>query len=48
MYGGVALSDALISQLRLLYPQPGGPWQYEKLRIWVRRNGDLVLDKTPA
>ena len=47
-YGGTTLSDALISQLRLLFPQPGGPWNYEKLRVWVRRNGDLVLDKTPA
>lgn len=44
-YGGVPLSEALISQLRQVYPQPGGPWNYEKLKVYVRRNGDLVLEK---
>lgn len=44
-YGGTPLSDALIAQLRLIYPQPGGPWNYEKLKVYVRRNGDLVLEK---
>lgn len=47
-YGGIPITPALISQLRLLYPQAGGPWQYQNLRVWVRQNGDMVLDKTKA
>lgn len=45
-YGGVDLTAALVSQLRLLYPQPGGPWQYQNLRVWVRKNGDMVLERS--
>lgn len=48
VYGGIPITPELISQLRTVYPQPGGPWQYQGLRVWVRQNGDLVLDKTPA
>lgn len=48
IYGGVGLSDAVVSQLRLLFPQPGGPWNYQTIRVFVRSNGDMVLDKTPA
>lgn len=44
-YGGVALSAALIEQLRTVYPKPGGPWQHEALKVWRRQNGDLVLEK---
>lgn len=44
-YGGVTLTDALIAQLRTVYPQPGGPWQYGTLKVYLRRNGDLVLEK---
>ncbi|MFC4428017.1 glycoside hydrolase family 19 protein [Deinococcus navajonensis] len=44
-YGGQLLDEALVSQLRLVYAQPGGPWTYGGLQVWVRRNGDLVLGR---
>ncbi|MFC4637006.1 glycoside hydrolase family 108 protein [Deinococcus hohokamensis] len=47
-YGGVPLTAALIEQLRLVYPQPGGPWTYQGLKVYVRRNGDLVLERFKA
>ncbi|GGO22307.1 glycoside hydrolase family 108 protein [Deinococcus humi] len=46
-YGGVLLDDALIIQLRTVYASPGGPWNYPGLRVWVRRNGDMVLERAP-
>lgn len=47
VYGGVTLNSALIEQLRLVYPSPGGPWPYQSLRVWRRRSGDLVLERAP-
>lgn len=48
-YGGVTLSDALAEQLRVIYPAGTGPHEYQGLRVWHRRNGDLVLERgTPA
>ncbi|GGN32208.1 glycoside hydrolase family 19 protein [Deinococcus daejeonensis] len=46
-YGGVTLSDALSEQLRTVYPPGSGPHEYQGLRIWHRRNGDLVLERRP-
>lgn len=45
-YAGTLLDEALVSTLRLVYPNPGGPFQYSPgLTVWVRRNGDLVLER---
>lgn len=46
-YGGVSLSDALAEQLRTIYPAGSGPHEYLGVRIWHRRNGDLVLERRP-
>lgn len=46
-YGGVLLDEALVAQLRLVYPSACGPWTYQTLRGWVRNNGDLVLERLP-
>ena len=46
VYAGQPISDALVANLNLLYPQPGGPWEYAPtLRVWLRRNGDYVLER---
>lgn len=42
--GGVDLSPALIAQLRTVYPTPG-TYTYEGLRIYIRRSGDMVLER---
>lgn len=47
IYGGTFLSPGLIAMLRTVYALPGGPWAYEGLRVWLRRNGDLVLERAP-
>ncbi|UFA50955.1 glycoside hydrolase family 19 protein [Deinococcus radiophilus] len=40
---------ALVPQLRQAYPVPGGPWEYGGvLRVWVRQNDDLVLERLPV
>ncbi len=44
-YGGVTLSDALAEQLRTVYPAGTGPHDHQGLRVWHRRNGDLVLER---
>ena len=44
-YGGVDLTAALVSQLQLLFPNPGGLYLYGALKVWQRKNGDLVLEK---
>lgn len=44
-YGGVLLDAALVEQLRLVYAAPGGPWTYQTLKVWLRRSGDLVLER---
>ena len=47
-YNGQDLRE-LVPQLRQVYPQPGGPWEYGGvLQIWVRRNGDMVLERLPV
>ena len=39
----------LVPQLRQVYPQPGGPWEYGGvLKVWVRQNGDMVLERLPG
>lgn len=45
VYGGVPLTDALVAQLRLVYPCPSGPWTYQGLRGWHQSDGDLVLER---
>ncbi|WP_082505615.1 glycoside hydrolase family 19 protein [Deinococcus sp. Leaf326] len=45
-YDGVLLDAALVEQLRLVYPEPGGPWTYQGLTVWRRRSGDLVLKRS--
>lgn len=45
-YSGTTIDEALIASLRLAYPLPGGPFQYSPgLTVYVRRNGDLVLER---
>lgn len=44
-YGGAALDGDFVSRLRATYPQAGGPWQHGNLKVWVRQNGDMVLEK---
>ena len=44
-FGGEVLTDALIAQLRTVYPLPGGPFPYAGLLIWNRQNGDMVLER---
>lgn len=44
-YGGVKLTPAFIAELRKAHPDPGGPWCVQGLRLWVRRSGDLVLER---
>ena len=40
---------ALVPHLQQVYPLPGGPWEYGSvLRVWVRRNGDMVLERLPG
>lgn len=46
-YGGVLVNDELIAQLRQVYASPGGPWTHQGLRVYLRRNGDLVLERAP-
>ncbi|MBB6016820.1 glycoside hydrolase family 19 protein [Deinococcus radiopugnans] len=47
-FGDIVLSPALIAQLRIVYASPGGPWSYPGLRVWVRRSGDMVLERAPT
>lgn len=47
VYGGVSLSDALAEHLRTIYPSGSGPHEYLGVRVWHRRNGDLVLERRP-
>lgn len=36
----------LMPQLRVLYPSPGGPWEYGGvLKVWRQQDGDLVLER---
>lgn len=45
-YAGTRLDDALVASLRVVYPAAGGPWVYGTVfRVWVRRTGDLVLER---
>lgn len=44
VYGGVSLSAALLAQLRTVYPTPG-TYTYEGLRVYIRRSGDMVLER---
>lgn len=45
LYAGQNLRE-LVPQLRTLYPTAGGPWQYgDVLTVWVRRNGEMVLER---
>lgn len=45
LYGGVPLSDALVAQLRTVYPPGGERARYMGLNVYHRRNGDLVLER---
>ena len=47
-YGGVLLDAALVEQLRLVYPSPGGPWTYQTIKLWHQQDGDLVLERLPV
>ena len=47
-YGGVLLDAALVEQLRLVYPGPGGPWTYQTIKLWRQQDGDLVLERLPV
>ena len=47
-YGGTLLTPALVEQLRTVYP-PGSPRaSYERLFVYHRSNGDLVLERQPV
>lgn len=45
-YGGIKLDAAQELALRQMYKVPGGPWAYQGIRVFLRQNGDLVLDKS--
>ncbi|MBZ9750745.1 glycoside hydrolase, family 19 [Deinococcus sp. HMF7604] len=45
VYGGTALSEGLIEQLRTVYPRGSGPHTYEGVRLWHRQNGEIVLER---
>lgn len=44
VYGGVKVDDTLIDDLRGRFGA-GGPYRLRGLKVWVRRSGDLVIER---
>lgn len=44
-YGGLSVNPVMVEEIRKKFPKAGGAYPYGKLKVWIRSNGDIVLER---